>query len=368
MKFSCIKENINNGLNTVSHIASKNTSLPILNNILLRLVPGGLELTATNLEVAITTTVRGKTEGEGELAVQGRLLSEAAALLPDEKVEFLIEKNTLTISCGKSRTIIKGVSSDDFPVIPKIDKTTQITLPNPELANTISKVVFTINPDESRPEISGVFLGNVNNKLVFVGTDSYRLAEASLGKEIENLNPAGLIIPLKTAQEVARISQNTEADTVGVFLGENQVLWQIGETKIISRLVVAQYPDYLQIIPKDFNTKIILSREALQQAVKAASLFVRSGINDVKLKFNPTTKTAQISSTNSQLGENTTEISAEIEGAETEVIFNYRYLLDGLAALEGKDITISVVNPNDPSLFESKSNSDYRHLIMPIRQ
>ncbi|HAO81116.1 MAG: polymerase III subunit beta protein [Parcubacteria group bacterium GW2011_GWD2_43_10] len=368
MKFFCTKENINNGLALVGHVATKSTSLPILNNILLKTTPGGLQLTATNLEVAITTIIRGKTEGEGNITVQGKLLIEAAALLPDDKVELLVDNGSLTITCGRSRTVIKGAPAEDFPVIPQINGGNKFIIPTQKLAEAVSRVVFTVNPDEGRPEISGVFLGNVSKKTVLVGTDSYRLAENTLGESKNIIQPEGLIIPLRTAQEVGRISQSSDIEQIEVVLGDNQVLWQIGETQIISRLVSGQYPDYLQIIPKEFSTTAKLNREALQQAVRAASLFVRSGINDVRLKFKVSDKTVLVSSTNSQLGENTTEVGAEIDGEETEVIFNYRYLLDGLSVIPGREIKIKVAGPNSPSLFEPKDGTDYRYLIMPIRQ
>lgn len=368
MKFFCTQENINRGLGLVGHITNKNTSLPILNNILLKFSPLGLELTATNLEVAVTTIVRGRVEGVGEIAIQGKLLSEAVSLLPDEKVEMAVTDNNLTIICGRSRTVIKGLGPEDFPVIPQINNGNKITLNTHSLAEGINMVSFTVNPDESRPEISGVFLGKINKKLVLVGTDSYRLAEKTISGQTNNLTVDGLIIPLRAAQEIARISQNSEAEEVEITLGDNQVLWQIGETKIISRLVAAQYPDYLQIIPKEFFTQAEVERSLLQQAVKVASLFVRSGINDVKLKFSPQNKTILVSSTNSQLGENNTEVPAEISGESVEVVFNYRYLLDGLAAIPNKEIKIVVVESNKPSLFEPKNDGGYRYLIMPIRQ
>lgn len=368
MKFSCTQENLNNGLSTVGHIASRGASLPILNNILLKTIPGGLELTATNLEVAITTTIRGKAEGEGMITVQGKLLTEAVSLLPDEKVDLVIDGLSLLLTCDKNHTVIKGMGAEDFPVIPQVTKGQSATVPTKDLSEAINKVVFSVNPDEGRPEISGVFLGNTNGKIAIVGTDSYRLAESILVGDKGSTPENGIIIPLRAAQEVGRISQTSGADETTIFFGDNQILWQIGDTQIVSRLVSGQYPDYLQIIPKDFNTTIVVNKDALQKAVRSASLFVRSGINDVRLKFDSNKKVVVVSSTNSQLGENATEINTQTEGEGAEVVFNYRYLLDGLAAIPTKEVKIKVVGPNQPSLFEPNNNEGYRYLIMPIRQ
>ncbi|MDP3985891.1 MAG: DNA polymerase III subunit beta [Candidatus Veblenbacteria bacterium] len=368
MKFLCTQENLNSGLALVGHVASKSTSLPILNNILLRTTQGGLELVATNLEVAITTMVRGKTEGEGTVTVQGRLFSEAVALLPHDKVELVVEGTTLTLICGRSRTVVRGMSADDFPVIPQVSGGTKFSLPADELGQAIASVAFTVNPEEGRPEISGVFLGNTEKHLVLVGTDSYRLAERTLSQSVTLPQSEGMIVPLRAAQEVGRVTQGAEGQEVIVVLGDNQVLWQIGDTQIVSRLVAGQYPDYRQIVPKEFSATVVVSREALAQAVRSASLFVRSGINDVRFSFETNAKAVKISSTNSQLGENTTELEATVEGEAAEVVFNYRYLLDGLQTINTKEVQVKVAGPNNPSLFEPKGETGYRYLIMPIRQ
>ncbi len=368
MKFFCTKENINNSLGLIGNIATKNTSLPILNNILMKSVTGGIQLTTTNLEMAATTIVRGRVEGDGSTTVNAKLFIEAVSLLPDEKVEISLEEGFLIISCGRSRTSIKTTSTEDFPVIPQIKKENIFTINTEKLSQAISSIIFAVNPDEARPEISGVFLGNVNNKLTIVGTDSYRLAEAVLGPAINQLSTEGIIIPLKTAQEVGRISQTYQTEEVEVFIDENQILWQVGETEIISRLISGQYPDYLQIIPKNYITEAMVEKNILQQAVRAASLFVRSGINDVKLKFVTNKGLIEVSSTNSQLGENLTSVISQIQGETTEIIFNYRYLLDGLAAINSKEVKISIAGNNQPCVFEPKKVGDYRYLIMPIRQ
>lgn len=368
MKFSCTQENLNNGLSTVGHIAARGASLPILNNVLLKSVPGGLELTTTNLEVAVTTTIRGKLDGEGAITVQGKIFAEVVSLLPDDKVDLSIEGSSLEIVCGKNRTLIKGMGADDFPVIPQINKTNKISVKTNDLAEAVSRVVFAVNPDEGRPEIGGVFFGNNQKNIVLAGTDSYRLAESVLVVESNVPKNEGIIIPLRAAQEVGRISAMSSNEETLIFFSDNQILWQIGDTQIISRLVSGQYPDYSQIIPKEFNTTIVIKKEELQKAVRSASLFVRSGINDVKFKLDSEKKLATISSNNSQLGENATEIEAQISGVTNEVVFNYRYLLDGLAAIVGKEVKIRVVDGKQPSLFESNTGDDYRYLIMPIRQ
>lgn len=323
-------------------------------------------MTATNLEVAIVTTIRGKTEGEGTVTIQGRLLTEAAGLLSKDRVDLELEEATLTITCGKSKTVIKGVPVDDFPVIPSVEGGTKVVVDAAGFSLGLERVVFAINTDEGRPEISGVFVGGKNKELVLVGTDSYRLAEQTIEHKGGDFD--GFILPLRAAQEVARVAGLNSEATLEFTVTENQVLWQFGDTRVISRLIAGQYPDYQQIIPRSFVTTTKVSRQELTQAVRAASLFVRSGINDVRLRFNADEGAVQVSSTNSQIGESSSEVTAKIEGQNNEIVFNYRYLLDGLQAVASEIVEIGVVGPTNPGLLKPTEGKGYVYIIMPIRQ
>lgn len=162
MKFSCTQENFISNLQIVSHIAGKGGTLPILSNILLKTSKVGLELTATNLEVAIITTVRGKVEGEGLVAVNARLLLESVNLFPKEVVSLELKETNIILKCGKQQTTIRGVVADDFPVIPSINQGNKLILLKDGLEKALNQVVFTINPEEGRPEIGGVYFKKIN--------------------------------------------------------------------------------------------------------------------------------------------------------------------------------------------------------------
>lgn len=369
MRFSCTQENLSQCLGLVSRITGRGATLPILNNVLLRTGRSGLELVATNLEVAILTTVRGKVEREGVITVNGRLFSEAAALFPKERVDMEVEGTELRLSCGRYRTMVRGLPADDFPVIPEVPEHGGPTLAAGELSEALTQVLFAINPEESRPEIGGVYVAPHKNGLVVVGTDSYRLAERTVEAK-GKLVSGPFIVPLRAAQEVARVAASAAADSdVSITTNETQAQWQIGDTKVISRLVAGQYPDYQQIIPKEFATEVKVEREELLRAVRAASLFVRSGINDIKLSFDAAAKVVEVFSTNSQLGENSIELTPSVlTGQANEIVFNYRYVLEGLQAVSSKEIQLGVVSGQQPSMFRPVGRDNYLYIIMPIRQ
>jgi len=367
MKFSCTQENLLKGLAVVGHVANRNSSLPILSNVLLRVVKGGLELSATNLEVGVITIVRGKGDEEGAITLQAKLATEAVAFLPKDKVEVESSGTDLVLSCGRQKATIRGLSAEDFPVIPQIDGGENITIPVDELKKTLERVLVAINPEEGRPEISGVYFSVSADRVVVVGTDSYRLAEQVINNK-SKISKLEFIISFRAAQELSRILSGSEGEVV-VTINENQVLWQVGDTKITSRLIVGQYPDYQPIVPKNFNTTVVVNRDNLIQAVKAASLFARVGINDVRLVVDVEKKVIQISSANSQVGEHNAEIElTKIEGDPNEIVFNYRYLLDGLQVVGGKEIILGIVNSRDPGVIKPLEDKDYFYVIMPIRQ
>lgn len=364
MKFLCTQDNLLVGLAAVVHIASRNTTLPILNNILLKTTKAGLELAATNLEVAVTTTVRGKTEAEGAITIQGKLLLDWVNLTPAEKIELEVVDGNLLITAGKRRATIRGVSSDEFPVIPEIASGIKFVSRSSELLGALNCISLSVRADEGRPEISGVLWQIKNTQLFLVGTDSYRLTEAKV--TIEGGKDMQIITPLKTVQELTRVASGSKE--VQVLVNDNQILFTIDDTKIISRLVSGQYPDYQQIVPSNFTNKLIIEKDELIQAVRAASLFVRAGINDIKLSYS-TGGTISISSANAQIGENFTEITAvKSEGEGVEIVFNYRYLLDGLQSIATNRVVLELNNSNSPAMIKPLDRMDFYYIIMPIRQ
>ncbi|MBI5733616.1 MAG: DNA polymerase III subunit beta [Candidatus Kerfeldbacteria bacterium] len=364
MKFLCTQDNLLVGLGAVVHIASRNTALPILNNILLKTTKAGLELAATNLEVGITTTVRGKTEKEGAITIQGKLLLDWVNLTPVEKIELEVLDGNLLITAGKRHATIRGIPSDEFPVIPEISSGIKFVSRSDELISALTCISLSVKTDEGRPEISGVLWQIKNNQLFLVGTDSYRLTEARV--TIEGGQDIQIITPLKTVQELIRVASGSQ--DVQVLVNDNQILFTIDDTKIISRLVSGQYPDYQQIVPSQFINKLIIEKDELVQAVRAASLFVRAGINDIKLNYSPG-GVVIISSANTQIGENFTEIvPVKSEGEGVEIVFNYRYFLDGLQSIVTSRVVLELNNSNSPAMIKPLERADFYYIIMPIRQ
>ncbi len=369
MKFTCTQENFNRGLLITSHIANRNTALPILNNVLIKASGGLITLTTTNLEIGISVKVRGKIEKEGEFTVQAKLISDYIGLLPRENINLELEEQTLRLSCGSYKTSIKGLNSSDFPVIPEIERYEPIILKSRDLKNSLAQVMFAVAIDETRPEISGVLFSFSDKTLTIAGTDSYRLSEKKIILISTGTGDKQLIIPLRTLQEVYRILSDSEETEVSLFINDSQILFKINdEVELTSRLVEGQYPDYQQIIPRESRTQVKIKVNELVRVIKSAALFCKPGINDVKLTFLAKKNELVVSSINSAIGENLVTLEADCAGEDNEVVFNYRYLLDGLNNLAGDEAMFGLVSSSAPGMIRPAGDDSYLYIIMPIRQ
>ena len=382
MKISCTQENLNQGLFTVSHLAAKNITLPILNNILIQAKDNSIKLSATNLEIGISCVIRGKVEQDGEFTVQSRLLADYISLLPKERVDLTAptapdSDQVIGISCKNYTTKIKGQAATDFPVIPQIGKNNPYRLDYESFHQALNQVIFAVSLSETRPEISGVLFDFSDSQLVLAAPDSYRLAEKTLAlAKKSNAKPKKIIVPAKTLQELQRILGSfkdpaaiSDIEEIEIYLSDNQILFILDNIELISRLVEGQYPDYRQIIPQNLNTQAVLDTRKLIKAAKTAGLFTRSGIYDIKLDFSPAQKELVATAANSQLGENTSRLSAEITGDNNATVLNYRYLLDGLQSLGSDQVQAGLVDGSNPFVLKPMGkNPDYLYIIMPIKQ
>lgn len=367
MKFTCTQENILGGLNLVTPVTGKNLSLPILNNILLAVTETDATISSTNLELAVTTHLRGKTEANGSLTVNGKLLRDFIALQPNGKIEFSLKDQDMHIQSQSSKTVVKTTPADEFPVIPKVDGASQfIDISMEVFVRAVRSILPTISLNESRPELAGLYMQFTENTMVLAGTDSYRLAEFTIPlKEKTNLQ-GNYIIPLRSVQEVLRIFEHET--TVRFIFTENQFACMSEQTELVSRLIEGAYPDYRQIIPTEEKTTISLNRSEFVQAVKTASLFCKSGVNDIELSTKKDEKLLVIAAANNQVGENITTLPATCTGEEATIIFNYRYVLDALSVIETEDVLLSLNGPESTGVFRPSDDSTLLHLVMPIRQ
>ena len=376
MKFIIRRENLKKGLSIVGHITSKNINLPILNNVLIRANSGGVELVSTNLEIGIVHKLRGKVENDGEFTVDSKTISEYVNFLAGDNVEINEVNEELKIECDNYKTKIKGESAKEFPLIPTLSGENYCICEIDDLKRALSQVIFSVSNNENRIELSGVLFSFFGSRLVLASTDSYRLAEKEIninwqGEAIENQK---FIVPAKTIQEFLRIISNfSDSDSaeeninqVKIFISDNQIMFSVDSTDLVSRLINGNFPDYRQIVPEKFNTSVILNRNEFSRAIKAAAIFSKSGINDVGLAFKG--GKLVVYSSSGQSGESRIELPCEQNGSDNEIIVNFRYLLDGLNNISDDQINLKVISDNSPCMLSPIKEENYFYIVMPIRQ
>ena len=370
MKIICLQENFKKGLINVSNITGKNLTLPILNNILLTADKKQLKLSTTDLEMAITNQILCKVEKEGSITVPAKLLVNFINNLPNKKIDINVKNNTITLKCENYNSTIKGLDAKDFPIIPKIKNEPILEIDSHEFKNALEQVIGFVSVSDVRPEISGVLFDFSDEKRIkFVATDSFRLGEKILNIKNIKIKKSGItsiILPHKTIQELIRIISNQENTTLKISVENNQILFDLSETQIISRLIEGNYPNYQQLIAKQFDTTVIVKKEDMIKAVKIGSFF-SSRINDVRLRVNSKKSLIEIFSQDIELGENLSEISGEVKGKDLEIIFNHKYLLDGLGDINTEKIIIGFNGEISPGIIKPEGKDDFIYVIMPIK-
>ncbi len=375
MKIFSLQENLKQGLALVGHVAGRNVNLPILNNVLIKAEEGKIRLVATNLEIGIVSTVRGKIENNGSFTVNSKIISDCINLLPNKKVGLEHKGGDLLIDCENYQAKAKGQSAEEFPLIPEVDKGACFSAQADEVKKAISQVIFATAASETRLELSGVLFAFAGNNLTVAATDSYRLAEKKIQIKSNSEEDKKIIVPAKTLQELLRVLSVNLGDEVEgggkeikFYTSDNQILFTYGSTELVSRLIEGQYPDYQQIIPTNSKTKISIDRQELIRAVKMASLFSKAGINDVNLDFPSGKNQVVVSSVSGQTGENITKLAARVAGDDNSIVVNYRYLLEGLSNIESETIKIEVIDGNTPCVVKPEQPDGYLYIIMPIKQ
>lgn len=372
MKFTCTKENISQALGLVGGVAGKQTSLPILTNVLISAKEAGVEIIGTNLEIAIKTHLRAKVEIIGNFTVPAKMLADYIYLLPDQQITCSLEGKQLFVECGSSSTKIKGMAHDDFPVIPEIEEKHAYSINAHDLKISLQKVVIATSKNEIRPELAGVNCHMFPERfagLVLAATDSYRLAEkktlVSQGKD-----EVSCIIPSRSVHEMIRLlgAQNTDETNVRLWISDNQIAVKYGNVEMTSRLTDGKYPDYTQIIPEDFKTVATVLVDELAKRIKAASLFTADGVNAVSFDLNSEQNTLSVSSTSTQAGEHISEVDCKVIGQENSTLLNHKYMLDGLQQIDGEKVQFCVNSSDAPCLLRPTEKNEYLYIVMPIRQ
>jgi len=382
MNFSCTKDKLLQGLQLIEHITGRNSSLPVLQNVLIRAANHSLYIIGTDLEMGMQASVSAKTNKEGEVSVPLKTLLGFIRTLPEGLLECKEQNKHLSIRAGEFHAQIKGEDPSQYPLLPKRAQEEPFSLSAKEFAQTISYAVPSIANTDSKPELTGVYIHVSEDGMVAAATDSFRLAEKTLSFEKKPSKEFSFILPQKSAREIINIFSEKDGK-LKLFFSPNQVLFEYpmaeidhAQIQVVSRIIDGGYPDYQGIIPKKYSDQIILPKEELLNHIKTAGVF--SGkTNEIKLTPRhgsgqaPAKEGVEIFSQNPDLGENSGfvqgRIKREPDSKETSISFNYRFLIDGISNIKDSEVVLELNGEDGPAAVKSKTDSSYIYIVMPIK-
>ena len=357
----------------VGRAVATRTTLPITNNVLLTVDQSRLKLVATNLEMAISCWIGAKVEEEGSITVPARLLAEFISSLPSDRVDISLfpRTKTLGLKCARFEARISGVDAKDFPPIPKIEDGITTKVEVDALRQGISQVVFAAASEDSRPVLTGIDAEFDGDLLTLAAADGFRLAVYKLPLISPVSQKTEVIIPARTLAELNRLmADQEEAIEITVNPNKSQALFRLKNIELVSQLVQGTFPQYGQLIPQSYNTRVVVDVAQFLRAAKTASIFASDGGGIVRLVMTPggelTPGKITISARSEEVGDDVGEIDAIVEGEEAKIAFNGRYLIDVLGVLHETQVALETTNPSSPGVIRPVGVDNYIHVVMPM--
>lgn len=367
MNFEVIKERILNAISRADRVTGKNSSLPVLSCILIEAKNNTVVIRSTNLDIGLEITITAKVTEEGVLAVSGGVLNSYLASLGSGEsiLNFSEQNDNLYISSKNTETIIKTISHEDFPDIPKVKKTDSFKIKTKDLINGFQSVWYSASISNIKPELSSVYIYPEGEDIFFVATDSFRLAE----KRVKIGNTDGfesILIPFRNTTEIVKILDGLD-DEVELIFDENQVIFKTRSMYMISRVVDGTFPDYKQIIPKEETTVVNLLKEDLNQSMRVTNVF-SDNFHQTLITISPSDDIFQISTKNKDRGETINKIKVRAEGESLKISFNYKYINDCLSSIKSDSLRFAFHGIGKPLIITGSKDGTFRYLVMPMNK
>lgn len=373
MKISVLQDNLQRALSAASRAVDNRPTLPVLANLLIETQDSQIRISATNLEMSITTRIGAKVHEAGSITLPAKTLTELVNNLSQERVDMTLDTVTQTVNvrCGATTSNIKGIDADEFPLVP-LGGEPDFAIPGKVLKEMIRHTEFASAKDESRPILTGIYTSLEGNTVTMAAADGYRLAVRTAQVEHTFKEKRALVIPTRTLSEVARVITD-EDDLVYVTLpGERDlVMFQTRYTEISSQLLEGRFPDFTGIIPRSYSTATIIETSDLLRAAKRAEIFARDNANSARISLQPPRSPGEagemlVIGRSAERGDNEGVLQASIEGEALEIAFNIKYLIDVLNVIQEDRVVIESNGAANPGVIRPEGREDFIHVIMPM--
>lgn len=366
MKFEISYEKLRDAVQKVERTSGKHMTLQVLSCILIDFKKSTATFRSTNLDVGVEVKVPIKSDGEAVVAVPANILSSFISQISDQTqvVKMEIIGSNLQISTSKTKGVIKTVPPDDFPTIPTVTDGEDVMFSAQNFLKGLKSVWYSSSLSSVKPELSSVYIYKDSDQLVFVATDSFRLAEkrikSSLGSKFNEI-----LIPFKNIADIIRLLENLSGD-INLKISKNLISFETEGLYVVSRLIDGVFPDYKQIIPKGFSTEVVVLKQDLLNALKISNIF-SDKFNQVHLSIDPKGKIFEVDTKNNDIGENKTNIDAALSGDKVDINFNYKYIADCFQSIDSDSVSLQLSGLNRPMIIKPVSGEqNFIYLVMPM--
>ena len=364
MKLLCNKQTLIDSINIVQKAVSSKSTLPVLEGILLEAFEN-LKLSGNNLELGIECSIEATIQERGSIVLNSRIFGDIIKRLPSDDVYIEVQENSNTIiKSGNSEFNILGISSDEFPELPQIEKENPLVISQEKLKSMIRQTIFAVGTDENKLILTGCCVEVDDNNFNMVSVDGYRLALRN--EKINEMNQKiSFVIPGKTLNELSKIIKDHEED-IHIFTTDKHVLFEFDNCRIVSRLLEGEFLNYRQIIPKEYTLRVKAEVQSLIDSIERAALIITSSddLYPVKLKI----KDDKIFiSCSTQAGRVHDSIYVETFGDDLEIGFNHRYMLDALKACECEEVYLEFNTSLSPCIIKPIEEENFIYLVLPVR-
>jgi DNA polymerase-3 subunit beta len=374
MELTVGKAELQKELQLCQGVVEKRSTIPILSNVLLRAADGRLQIAATDLDVTILSSCAARVTTPGGVTIEAKRLFDIVRSLPDEEVHFTLqENNSINVESGTAKFRLLGLPAEDYPTLPTVDVTDAYTIPLDELKTMVGKVKFAITHEETRFQLNGALLKVQPNKMEMVATDGHRMALinfpsgiAGKGKKATDLT---ILVPRKALDEILRL-ESGEDGTVRFGVSENQLFFEAGDRRLLARMIDVNFPNYMEVISRDNDRRVMVDRERLLQTIKRISLVANERTRAVRFDFSAGKLT--VSSTNPELGDARETVPIDYAGQPFFVGLNAAYVMDFLSATDTQSVSLDLKDENSQCIGRPASTAedlpyDYLYVVMPMR-
>jgi len=369
MKIECSKEVLIENISIAEKTTGKNLTLPVLGCLLLDATEDDvLKIRATNIDLGIELRVPAKISEPGQVVVPGNILQSVVSSMYDSNdITLSLSGGNLSVSTPKSKTIIKSLPTEDFPTLPEIEKD-DITFPinTSDFLKGMQSVWYSASTTTIKQELSTVYIYIFDKKIYFVATDSFRLGEKTLTTS-KNVDFEPILIPIKNVVEIIKVFEFLGDQEITVFLNNNQIIFKTNDVYITSRLIDGNFPDYKQILPKEFSSEVIVLKQDLINVLKKINIFSDKS-NQVQFSVEPSKKKVILKAQNKDVGETTETLETAVSGEDLQISFNHKYITDALHSINSDSVTLSFTGLSRPMVMRGVSDNSFLYLVMPMNK